>query len=137
MDRGNVYLGSETNARKVKNLQSNSRAAIVFDAYRDSWNGLRGVMLQCRARVVEEKEFKTVRRKLYAKYPKYGTDATLEPGESVIIELVPEQKSRWPLYMGCTPYTVHIVRTFRRTGKCPKCMATYISPEQRAKDPLE
>ena len=95
MDRGHVYLASETDARKVKNLQSNSRAAIVFDAYRDSWNGLRGVMLQCRARVVDEKEFRTVRRKLYAKYPKYETEAAVEPGESVIIELVPEQKFSW------------------------------------------
>lgn len=95
MDRGNVYVASETNAKKVKNLQFNANAAIVFDVYRDSWNGLRGVMLQCKSRIVDQKAFKRLRRKLYAKYPKYETDAALEPGESVIIELAPEKKFSW------------------------------------------
>ena len=95
VDRGNMYVGSETNSRKVKNVQSNPSATIVFDVYRDSWNGLRGLMLQCRARIVDEKEFKKVRRKLYAKYPKYESDSALEVGESVIIELAPEEKFSW------------------------------------------
>src|SRR5437867_9662789 len=91
-DRGNVYVGSEKSAVKVKNIQANPKAAIVFDVYRDSWRGLRGVMLQCDARIVDEKEFKKIRRKLYGKYPKYSTDAALEPEDSVIIELVPAKK---------------------------------------------
>jgi nitroimidazol reductase NimA-like FMN-containing flavoprotein (pyridoxamine 5'-phosphate oxidase superfamily) len=96
-DRGNVYVGSEKNARKVKNLRANSHAALVFDVYRDSWKGLRGVMLECSARFVEEREFRRIRRKLYAKYPRYETDAELEPEDSVIIELTPEKKFSWGL----------------------------------------
>jgi len=94
-DGGNVYIGSEKNAVKIRNIQENPKAAIVFDVYRDSWRGLRGIMLRCHARLVAETEFKRIRRKLYAKYPKYSTDAALEPEDSAIIELIPEKKFSW------------------------------------------
>jgi len=94
-DRGKVYVGTETEAKKVRNIRSNPRASIVFDQYRDSWNGLRGVMLQCNARIVEQKEFKNIRKKLYEKYPKYESESALEPGESVIVELSPDKKFTW------------------------------------------
>src|SRR5262245_28100003 len=92
---GKVYVASEKTARKVKNILSNAVATITFDVYRDSWNGLRGVMLQCKGRVVDEKLFNKIRRKLDAKYPKYATSAALEPEDSVIVELVPEKKFSW------------------------------------------
>jgi nitroimidazol reductase NimA-like FMN-containing flavoprotein (pyridoxamine 5'-phosphate oxidase superfamily) len=94
-DRGHVYLATEEDAIKVKNIQANPKATIVFDVYRDSWKGLQGIMLQCDARLVGQKDFKKIRRKLYAKYPKYPTDAALDPEDSVIIELVPEKKFGW------------------------------------------
>lgn len=96
-DRGKLYIGTEADARKVKNIEANPRIAIVFDAYRDSWNGLRGVMLQCRTRVVNQEDFKKVRRKLYGKYRKYESEAALEPGESAILEFTPEKKFSWGL----------------------------------------
>src|SRR5215467_10146624 len=95
LDRGNVYIGSDKQARKVKNIQANPRVTIVFDVYRDSWKGLRGVMLQCDARIVDEAEFKRIRRKIYQKYPQYPKDAALEPDDSVIIELIPQKKFSW------------------------------------------
>src|SRR5438067_1093817 len=91
-DRGNVYIGSDKKARKVKNLRAEPSATIVFDVYNDSWKALRGVTLQCRTRIVDEKEFKRIRKKLYAKYPRYESQAALEFNESVIIELHPEKK---------------------------------------------
>jgi nitroimidazol reductase NimA-like FMN-containing flavoprotein (pyridoxamine 5'-phosphate oxidase superfamily) len=94
-DSGRVYFGSETNAKKVKNIKFNPRVAIVFDVYSDSWKELQGVMLQCKARIVDSTEFKKVRRKLYAKYPQYETEAALEPKDSVIIELEPSKKFSW------------------------------------------
>lgn len=97
LDRGNVYVGSEKNATKVKNILANPKAAVVFDVYRDSWRGLRGIMLRCSARITDEREFKRIRRKLYAKYPKYQTEAALEADDSVIIELIPEKKFSWGL----------------------------------------
>src|SRR5215813_7332507 len=56
-DRERVYVGSDKNASKVRNIEANPKAAIVFDAYRDSWKGLRGVMLRCTARLADEKDF--------------------------------------------------------------------------------
>ena len=97
LDGGRVYVGSDKNAAKVRNIEAHPKAAIVFDIYRDSWKELRGVMLRCAARLVDEKEFKRIRRKLYAKYPHYEKDATLEPDDSVIIELSPEKKFSWGL----------------------------------------
>ena len=95
LDRGHVYIGSDKQARKVKNIEANPKMTIVFDVYRDSWKGLRGVMLQCDARVVDEAEFKRIRRKIYQKYPQYPKDAALEPDDSVIIELTPQKKFSW------------------------------------------
>src|SRR5215831_5729009 len=97
LDGGRVYAGSDKNAAKVRNIEAHPKAAIVFDVYRDSWKELRGVMLRCAARLVDEKEFKRIRRKLYAKYPRYEKDAALEPDDSVIIELTPEKKFSWGL----------------------------------------
>jgi len=100
LDGGRVYIGADKNGAKVRNIEANSKATIVFDVYRDSWKDLRGVMLRCSARLVDEKEFKRIRRKLYAKYPHYETDAALEPEDSVIIELIPEKKFSWGLKQG-------------------------------------
>ena len=94
-DRGKVYVATESGAKKVRNIDSNRQTAIVFDEYRNSWKDLRGVMLQCTARVVDEGQFKKIRQKLYKKYPKYKSQAALEPGESLIVELNPENKFSW------------------------------------------
>jgi nitroimidazol reductase NimA-like FMN-containing flavoprotein (pyridoxamine 5'-phosphate oxidase superfamily) len=94
-DSGKVYVATEKEARKVKNIEENSWTAIVFDEYRDSWTVLKGIMLQCRCRIVDEKEFKRIRRKLYSKYRQYESKAPIEPDDSVIIELVPQKKFSW------------------------------------------
>jgi nitroimidazol reductase NimA-like FMN-containing flavoprotein (pyridoxamine 5'-phosphate oxidase superfamily) len=95
VDGGKFYFASETNGRKVKNLRANPRATIVFDVYRDSWKGLRGLMLVCAARIVDGSEFKRIRRKLYKQYPKYESAAPIEPADSVIVELTPRSKFGW------------------------------------------
>src|SRR5262245_25700614 len=97
VDGGKLYFASETNARKMKNLRANPRATIVFDVYRDSWKGLRGLMVACSARIVDGVEFKKIRRKLYKRYPKYETAAPIEPKDSVIVELTPRSKVGWDL----------------------------------------
>ena len=100
LDRERIYVGSDKNAAKVRNIGANPKVAIVFDVYRDSWKNLRGVMLSCTARLVDHKDFKRIRRKLYAKYPHYETDAALDPADSVILELIPEKKFSWGLNPG-------------------------------------
>jgi nitroimidazol reductase NimA-like FMN-containing flavoprotein (pyridoxamine 5'-phosphate oxidase superfamily) len=95
LDAGKVYFGTETNAKKIRNIKANPHVAIVFDVYSNSWKKLRGILLQCEGRVVDQPEFKKIRRKLYAKYPQYETEAALEPEDSVIVELSPAKKFSW------------------------------------------
>jgi nitroimidazol reductase NimA-like FMN-containing flavoprotein (pyridoxamine 5'-phosphate oxidase superfamily) len=97
VDGGKFYFASEANARKMKNLRANPRTTIVFDVYRDSWKGLRGLMVVCTARIVDAAEFKKIRRKLYKQYPKYESAAPIEPDDSVIVELTPRRKFGWRL----------------------------------------
>ena len=94
---GKVYVASEKDAAKIKNIRGNRQASIVFDVYNDSWKNLRGVMLQCRASIADKNTFERARRKLYAKYPHYESDAAIEASDSVIIELAPEKKFSWGL----------------------------------------
>src|SRR5262249_40855377 len=90
-----LYFASESNAKKIQNIKSNPEIAIVFDDYRDSWRGLKGVMIRGRAKMVDRKTFNRVRSRLYKKYPKYESDAVLEFGESSVVEIMPRQKVAW------------------------------------------
>jgi len=71
LDGGKMYFASEIGAKKVKNIEANPQVAIVFDVYSDSWKQLRGVMLQCNARIVDQTTFTKMRAKLYRQYPQY------------------------------------------------------------------
>ena len=95
VENSKLYFASETGAKKIRNIKANHEIAIVFDEYRDSWRGLKGVMIRGRARLVDQKTFNHVRSKLYKKYPRYESDAALEFGESSIIEIVSKQKLSW------------------------------------------
>src|SRR5690349_8740766 len=76
-----VYFASETTAQKIRNIRRKPSIAMVFDEYHDSWRGLKGVMIQGRAKIVDSKTFNRIRAMLYKKYPHYESDAALEFGE--------------------------------------------------------
>ena len=52
-------------------------------------------MLQGKARIVNRKEFREFRKKIYAKYSQYQTSAPLGERDSVIVEVTPERKFSW------------------------------------------
>jgi nitroimidazol reductase NimA-like FMN-containing flavoprotein (pyridoxamine 5'-phosphate oxidase superfamily) len=95
LDGAKVYFASETTGKKIRNLRKKPSIAMVFDEYHDSWRGLKGVMIQGQAKIVDRKTFERVRTKLYKKYPPYKTAAALEYGESSIIEIAILQKVGW------------------------------------------
>ena len=97
LDRERIYVGSETGARKVRNLEANPRVAIVFDEYTEAWAYLRGIMIQGEARVVKPSEFRRLRKKMYAKYLRYESMAPLGARDSVILEITPRRKFSWGL----------------------------------------
>jgi nitroimidazol reductase NimA-like FMN-containing flavoprotein (pyridoxamine 5'-phosphate oxidase superfamily) len=96
-DKNKVYFGTERNARKARNIQSNPNVTMTFDEYSEDWEYLRGVMVQGQGRIVKKSEFRTIRKKIYEKYSQYEESAPLGERDSVIIEVTPKHKFSWGL----------------------------------------
>lgn len=99
---GKLYIGTEANAKKVRNIKAIPNVALALDDYSENWKELRGIMVQGRAKVIESrardaKRFRELRRKFYAKYPQYEVSSPLNEGDSSIIEVKPEYKLSWGL----------------------------------------
>ena len=93
---GKIYFGSGRKGRKVRNVRANPRLALTVDLYSDDWSHITGVMVQGRARVIERgPRFRGLRRRLYAKYPRYPREAALGESDSVIVELTPTHVFSW------------------------------------------
>jgi len=99
-ERNKIYFGTERTARKVHNIEGNPNVAIVFDEYTESWEYLRGLMIQGNARIVNSREFRDLRKKIYAKYSQYERNAPLGDRDSVIVEVTPERKFSWGIGEG-------------------------------------
>src|SRR4030095_9040406 len=67
-ENNKIYFGTERGARKARNIKGNTSVTMVFDDYTEAWNYLRGIMFQGKARIVNAKEFREYRKKIYAKY---------------------------------------------------------------------
>jgi len=93
---GKIYFASGKKGRKVLNLRGSPRLALTVDLYSDDWDQLQGVMVQGTARVIERGgRFRSLRRRLYAKYPQYPREAALGESDSVIVELTPTRVFSW------------------------------------------
>jgi len=97
LDRGILFVGTATDAKKVRNIQSNPSVALVFDNYSEAWGRLCGIMIQGRARKLDSRKFRELRKKFYAKYPQYESSSPLTDGDSAILEIVPLRKLSWGL----------------------------------------
>jgi nitroimidazol reductase NimA-like FMN-containing flavoprotein (pyridoxamine 5'-phosphate oxidase superfamily) len=94
-DGTRIYFGTARNSRKARNIRENSSVTVVFDDYTEAWKYLRGIMFQGKARIVTAKEFRGLRKKIYARYSQYEGSAPLGERDSVIVELNPERKFSW------------------------------------------
>ncbi len=93
---GKIYFASGDNGRKVKNLRENPRVTVTVDCYSDAWVGLKGVMVQGRAKLIERgPRFRKIRALLYKKYPQYPREAALAESDSVVIEVAPVRVFSW------------------------------------------
>jgi nitroimidazol reductase NimA-like FMN-containing flavoprotein (pyridoxamine 5'-phosphate oxidase superfamily) len=96
VDGDRLWFGSGDDARKVRNLRANTRVTLVADDYSEAWDGLRGVMVAGTATIHGRgPRFRRARTLLYAKYPQYPTDAALDEGDSVIVEVTPTHVFAW------------------------------------------
>ena len=96
-EKDKLYFGTARNARKAGNIRANPNVTVVFDEYSETWNNLRGVMFQGEGRIVNAKEFRGLRKKIYAKYLQYESEASLGERDSVIVEVTPRRKFSWGL----------------------------------------
>ena len=93
-----LYFGSGDDATKVRNLEANPRITVIVDEYSDHWDGLKGAMVQGRARLIERgPQFTRIRDLLYEKYPQYPKEAALTTSDSVIVEVSPLRVFTWGL----------------------------------------
>ena len=93
---GKIYFASGRRGRKILNLRANPKLALTVDLYSDDWSQIQGVMVQGTARVIERgPRFRSLRRRLYAKYPQYPREAALGESDSVIVELTPTRVFSW------------------------------------------
>jgi PPOX class probable F420-dependent enzyme len=93
---GKIYFASGDDGRKVKNLMENPRVTVTIDCYSDAWAGLRGVMLQGTAKLIEGgPRFRRIRALLYKKYPQYPREAAIAESDSVVIEVTPVRVFSW------------------------------------------
>ena len=91
-----VYFASGATGRKVRNIRANPQVALVADDYTEAWAGLRGVMLVGSARLHDRGPvFRRAQRRLYAKYPPYESEAALEEGDAVVVEVTPAAVFAW------------------------------------------
>jgi len=96
VDGERLWFGSGDDARKVRNLRATPRVTLVADDYSEAWDGLRGVMVAGTATIhARGPRFRRARKLLYAKYPQYPTDAALDEGDSVIVEVTPTHVFAW------------------------------------------
>ncbi|MEM3065803.1 MAG: pyridoxamine 5'-phosphate oxidase family protein [Nitrososphaerota archaeon] len=87
-----IYIGTEANSKKVKNLKKNPSATLLIDVYYENWNRLKSLMIQGTAELCEGgEEFAYARRLLYRKYKQYERMAPIEEGESIIIKIIPKR----------------------------------------------
>lgn len=96
VEKGRLYFASGRTGRKIDHLRQNPQVAVSADDYSEAWDGLRGVVVQGTARVhARNPTFRRIRRRLYAKYPQYRTEATLGDTDSVVVEITPRRAYAW------------------------------------------
>jgi PPOX class probable F420-dependent enzyme len=80
--------------KRVRNIRSNPRVALLIDHYEENWARLRFLMVQGRAELLDGgMEWRAARTLLEAKYPQYRTLPL--PPEAPVIKIVPEHVVGW------------------------------------------
>lgn len=94
--KGKIYWVSDPGAIKLENIGHHRWVALVADEYRASWHKMGGVMAQGKAKLIRRGPlFREVRARLYRKYKAYKSNSPFEEGESIILEVKPENLFSW------------------------------------------
>jgi nitroimidazol reductase NimA-like FMN-containing flavoprotein (pyridoxamine 5'-phosphate oxidase superfamily) len=88
LDLDRLLFASESDTQKVRNIVGNPSVGVCFDEYHEDWSELRQVIVHGIAYLVQGgPEFDRDRNLLYEKFPQYASEAPIEEGTSVIVEV--------------------------------------------------
>lgn len=94
--QGRIYWATDPDATKLTNISRHRWVAVEYDVYKADWRKMGGVMAQGKARLIRGgPEFRKIRGLLYRKFRVYQSNAPFEEGESLIIEVRPENWFQW------------------------------------------
>ena len=98
LDLDRLVFATERETAKVRNIRDDPSVSICFDRYDEDWSKLRAVVVFGGAYVIESgPEWERGRSLLYEKFPQYPTEAPIEAGSSVIVEIRPDRVVTWGL----------------------------------------
>lgn len=96
LDLDSVVFATEASTVKVRNLWGNPAATLSADEYDEDWSKLRSVIVFGQAQIIEAGyEWERGRNLLYEKYPQYPTDAAIELGSTVIVDVRIDRVVTW------------------------------------------
>jgi PPOX class probable F420-dependent enzyme len=98
LDLDRLVFATEANTQKVRNIDASPMVAICFDEYSEDWSQLRQVIAHGEALVLDAGfEFERARTLLYEKFTQYETEAPIEEGSSVIVQVRVDRVVSWGL----------------------------------------
>jgi len=96
LDLDRLVFASEIETQKVRNIEANPDVAVSFDEYHEDWSQLKQVVVHGSAYLLDTGfEFERDRSMLYEKFPQYESEAPIEEGSSVIVEVRVDRVVSW------------------------------------------
>ena len=96
LDLDRIVFATEGDTVKVRNLRGNESVAMSADEYDEDWSKLRSVIVFGRAQLIEQGfEWERARNLLYEKYPQYPSEAPIEEGSTVIVDVTLDRIVTW------------------------------------------
>jgi PPOX class probable F420-dependent enzyme len=98
LDLDRLIFATEADTQKVRNIEADPNVALSFDEYHEDWSRLQQVIVHGDAYVLYRGfEFERDRTLLYEKFPQYESEAPIEAGTSVIVEVRVDRVVSWGL----------------------------------------
>jgi PPOX class probable F420-dependent enzyme len=98
LDLDRLVFASEVDTQKIRNIEGSPMVAISFDEYSEDWSQLRQVIAHGEAFTIDAGfEFERARTLLYEKFTQYETEAPIEEGSSVIVQVRVDRVVSWGL----------------------------------------
>ena len=98
LDLDRLVFATDSDTQKVRNIEADPNVALAYDEYDEDWTQLKQVIVHGEAYILDSGfEFQRDRALLYEKFPQYETEAPIEEGSSVVVEVRVDRAVSWGL----------------------------------------